>query len=76
MNIKIEDEDCPSCEQLKAIQQIISDLSFHDSIDTVNAIDILASEIRMRRAKEIYEIKLKTSIIGYAKDFFDKHQDQ
>lgn len=76
MNIKIEDGGCSSCEQLKKIKEIISDLNFHESVDIVSSIDLLASEIRMRRAKEIYEIKLKSSIIGYAKEFFDKQQDE
>jgi hypothetical protein len=42
----------------------------------VSSVDLLASELRMRRAKEIYEIKLKSSIIGYAKDFFKNEEEQ
>lgn len=76
MNVKIKDnnDECPCCKKLQQIEEIISDFKIHESIDVVSAVDLLASELRMRRAKEIYEIKLKSSIIGYAKDFFQNEE--
>lgn len=55
---------------------IIEDFKIHESVDVVSAVDLLASELRMRRAKEIYEIKLKSSIIGYAKEFFQDDNEE
>lgn len=75
MNLNEEHDGCEATLKLKQIEAIISDFKIHESIDIVSSVDLLASELRMRRAKEIYEIKLKSSIIGYAKDFFKNEEE-
>jgi hypothetical protein len=70
MNIKEEHDECNCSKKLKQIEAVVSDFKIHESVDVVSAVDILASELRMRRAKEVYEIKLKSSIVGYANEFF------
>ena len=76
MNIKINDGDCPCSKKLKQIEEILYEFKIHESIDTVSAVDLLASELRMRRAKEIYDIKMKASIIGYAQEYFNEQENE
>jgi hypothetical protein len=68
--------ECEPSKALLKIMDIIEDFKIHESVDVVSAVDLLASELRMRRAKEIYEIKLKSSIIGYAKEFFQDDNEE
>jgi hypothetical protein len=72
--MKIEEKysGCEFAKKLEQIEFLVSDFKVHESVDIVGAVDLLASELRMRRAKELYEIKLKASIVGYANEFFKK----
>jgi hypothetical protein len=76
MNIEIKGGECPCAQKLKQIEQIVADFKIHESVDVVEAVDILAAELTMRRAKELYEIKLKASIVGYAKEYFDGNENK
>lgn len=55
---------CPSCSELESIKQIISDYSTFDNESPSVTIDLLVSEVKMWRAKDSYERKLKSTLIA------------
>ena len=55
---------CPSCAELKTIQDIISGYATFDNEAPSVTIDLLVSEVKMWRAKESYERKLKSTLIA------------
>jgi len=55
---------CPSCSELESIKQIISDYSTFDNESPSITIDLLVSEVKMWRAKDSYERKLKSTLIA------------
>lgn len=75
MKINEEYNGCECSKALKQIEDAVSDLNVHKYVDIVTAIDVLAAELRMRRAKEIYEIKLKASIVRYANEHFKNFEE-
>ncbi len=55
---------CPSCDQLAEIKQLISAYSTFEGESPIISIDLLISEVKMWRAKDAYERKLKTTMIS------------
>jgi len=55
---------CPSCSQLEEIKQLISQYQTFDGESPIISIDLLISEVKMWRAKDAYERKLKTTMIA------------
>lgn len=55
---------CPSCSELESIKHIISDYSTFDNEPPSVTIDLLVSEVKMWRAKDSYERKLKSTLIA------------
>jgi hypothetical protein len=55
---------CPSCEGLEEIKQLISEYSTFEGESPIISIDLLLSEVKMWRAKDCYERKLKTTMIS------------
>ena len=55
---------CPSCSELESIKQIISGYSTFDTEPPSVTIDLLVSEVKMWRAKDAYERKLKSTLIA------------
>jgi hypothetical protein len=55
---------CPSCSQLNEIKQLISEYQTFEGESPIISIDLLISEVKMWRAKDAYERKLKTTMIS------------
>jgi hypothetical protein len=55
---------CPSCAQLNEIKQLISEYSTFEGESPIVSIDLLVSEVKMWRAKDSYERKLKSTMIA------------
>jgi hypothetical protein len=55
---------CPSCAELKAIRDVLSDYQTFDNESPSVTIDLLVSEVKMWRTKEAYERKLKSTLIA------------
>ena len=55
---------CPSCSELESIKQIISGYATFDTESPSVTIDLLVSEVKMWRAKDVYERKLKSTLIA------------
>ena len=55
---------CPSCAELKTIQDILKDYSTFDNEAPSVSVDLLVSEVKMWRAKDSYERKLKSTLIA------------
>ena len=55
---------CPACAELKTIRDIINDYSTFDNEAPSVTIDLLVSEVKMWRAKDTYERKLKSTLIA------------
>lgn len=55
---------CPACSELDAIKQIVSDYQTFDNESLSITIDLLISEVKMWRAKDSYERKLKSTMIA------------
>lgn len=55
---------CPSCSELAAIKEILSDYQTFDNESPAITIDLLLSEVKMWRSKESYERKLKSTLIA------------
>ena len=55
---------CPSCSQLEEIKQLIAEYQTFEGENPIISINLLLSEVKMWRAKDDYERKLKTSMIG------------
>lgn len=55
---------CPSCSELESIKEIISDYQTFDNESPSITIDLLVSEVKMWRAKDSYERKLKSTLIA------------
>lgn len=55
---------CPACSELESIKQIISGYSTFDNESPAVTIDLLVSEVKMWRAKDSYERKLKSTLIA------------
>jgi hypothetical protein len=55
---------CPSCAELKSIQEILEGYATFDNESPSVTIDLLVSEVKMWRSKEVYERKLKSTLIA------------
>ena len=55
---------CPSCTELASIKEVIEGYSTFDNESPAVTIDLLVSEVKMWRAKEAYERKLKSTLIA------------
>ena len=55
---------CPACAELESIKSVISDYQTFDNESPSVTIDLLVSEVKMWRAKEVYERKLKSTLIA------------
>jgi type VI protein secretion system component VasK len=55
---------CPSCSQLNEIKQLIAEYQTFEGESPIISIDLLISEVKMWRAKDAYERKLKTTMIS------------
>ena len=55
---------CPSCSQLKEIKQLLSEYQTFEGESPIISIDLLISEVKMWRAKDSYERKLKSTMIS------------
>jgi hypothetical protein len=55
---------CPACSQLDEIKQLLSEYQTFTGESPIISIDLLISEVKMWRAKDSYERKLKTSMIS------------
>jgi hypothetical protein len=55
---------CPSCAELASIKEIIEGYATFDNESPAVTIDLLVSEVKMWRAKEAYERKLKSTLIA------------
>jgi len=55
---------CPSCAQLAEIASLMSAYSTFEGESPIVSIDLLLSEVKMWRAKDAYERKLKTTMIS------------
>jgi len=55
---------CPSCAELASIKEIIEGYSTFDNESPSITIDLLVSEVKMWRAKDSYERKLKSTLIA------------
>ena len=55
---------CPACAELETIKEIISDYQTFDNESPSVTIDLLMSEVKMWRAKDSYERKLKSTLIA------------
>ena len=55
---------CPSCAELASIKEIIEGYATFDDESTAITVDLLVSEVKMWRAKDSYERKLKSTLIA------------
>jgi hypothetical protein len=55
---------CPSCSELESIKEVIEGYATFDNESPAVTIDLLVSEVKMWRAKEAYERKLKSTLIA------------
>lgn len=55
---------CPACSQLDEIKELMAEYSAFQGESLSTTIDLMLSEVRMWRAKDAYERKLKTAMIG------------
>lgn len=55
---------CPSCSELDTIKSIISEYQTFDNEPLSISIDLLLTEVKMWRAKDSYERKLKSTLIA------------
>ena len=55
---------CPSCAEITTIKEIIDGYATFDTEPPSVTIDLLVSEVKMWRAKDSYERKLKSTLIA------------
>jgi hypothetical protein len=55
---------CPSCSQLNEIKQLISEYQTFEEESPIISIDLLIAEVKMWRAKDSYERKLKSTMVA------------
>ena len=55
---------CPLCAEIESIKGVISDYQTFDNESPAVTIDLLVSEVKMWRSKEVYERKLKSTLIA------------
>jgi hypothetical protein len=55
---------CPSCAELESIKEIVEGYATFDDESPSITIDLLVSEVKMWRAKDSYERKLKSTLIA------------
>jgi hypothetical protein len=55
-------ENCSSCSELLAIHEVLKALSIYDGEPPLLTLSMLISEVKMWRAKDDYERKLKLAI--------------
>ncbi len=55
---------CPACAELESVKQVISDYQTFGNESPAVTIDLLVSEVKMWRAKDAYERKLKSTLIA------------
>jgi hypothetical protein len=55
---------CPACAELETIKSVISDYQTFDNEAPSITVDLLISEVKMWRAKDSYERKLKSTLIA------------
>lgn len=59
-----EYDNCPHCNEVKAISEVLSEYQTFDTETCAATIDLLISEVKMWRAKDSYEKKLRTTMIS------------
>lgn len=55
---------CPACAELESVKQVISDYQTFGNESPAVTVDLLVSEVKMWRAKDAYERKLKSTLIA------------
>jgi hypothetical protein len=55
---------CPSCSQIDEIKQLLAEYQTFEGESPIISIDLLISEVKMWRAKDSYERKLKSTMIA------------
>jgi hypothetical protein len=55
---------CPSCTQIDEIKQLLAEYQTFEGESPIISIDLLISEVKMWRAKDSYERKLKSTMIS------------
>ena len=55
---------CPACAELASIKEVIESYTTFDNESPAVTIDLLVSEVKMWRAKDSYERKLKSTLIA------------
>jgi len=55
---------CPSCSQLNEIKQLIGEYQTFEEESPIISIDLLIAEVKMWRAKDSYERKLKSTMVA------------
>ena len=55
---------CPACSELETIKSVISEYQTFGNESPSVTIDLLVSEVKMWRAKDSYERKLKSTLIA------------
>jgi len=55
---------CPACAELESVKEVVSDYQTFDNESPAVTIDLLVSEVKMWRSKEVYERKLKSTLIA------------
>ena len=55
---------CPSCSELESIKEVIDGYATFDNESPAVTVDLLVSEVKMWRAKDAYERKLKSTLIA------------
>ena len=55
---------CPACAELESVKQVISDYQTFGNESPAVTVDLLVSEVKMWRAKDVYERKLKSTLIA------------
>ena len=64
LNGKEDYVPCPSCAELASIKEIIEGYATFDGESLAITVDLLVSEVKMWRAKDSYERKLKSTLIA------------
>ena len=55
---------CPACSELESIKEVIDGYATFDNESPAVTVDLLVSEVKMWRAKDAYERKLKSTLIA------------
>lgn len=55
---------CPACAELESIKEVIDGYATFNNESPAVTVDLLVSEVKMWRAKDAYERKLKSTLIA------------